>query len=77
MLIDIPCKIGDIVYVLRKFNGVMAIRKGRVTHMYFIDEQMRLSITANKIGRGQWGVKVFPTYEAAYKKLQKMIEMEG
>lgn len=77
MLIDVPCKIGDMVYAIRNFNGVKMVRRGKVTHMVFVDEQMRLSITVDKTSRGQWGERVFPTYESACEKLQIMIESEG
>lgn len=65
----IPCSVGDEVYVIRKYGDEQKIRRGKVSEMYFV-EQMRLCIVVKDIARGEWGKKVFPTYEEAEKYLK-------
>lgn len=68
MIVDIPCKIGDTVYAIRKFNGVPVIRKGKVSAMYYLDD-MRLAIVVRGIARGMWGKVIFASYEEAEKAI--------
>lgn len=58
----LPCKIGDRVYCIRKYNGIPAARAGTVKEMYY-NTDMSLTITVMGVARGQWGVKIFATRE--------------
>jgi hypothetical protein len=61
----LPCKIGDEVWGIRRSNkGALAPHRGIVSHMYFA-EDMKLCIVVQHICRGEWGEKVFATYEDA------------
>ena len=67
---DIPCSIGDEVYVIRKVNGKEYARKGKVSQMIFVGVEMRLSITVSEIARGEWGKTIFSTKEDAEKSIK-------
>ena len=67
----IPCKIGDTAYAIRKFNGIPTVKKGRVSQMYFVGEEMRLAIVVAGIGRGEWGKMIFPSREEALKAIEE------
>lgn len=69
MLIDIPCKIGEEAYIIRKFNATLKIKKGIVSQMFFVGEDMRLSIVVSNIARGEWGKTVFGSLEDAEAQL--------
>ena len=71
MLYEIPCKIGDTVYIIRKFNGVPVVKRGKVSQMFFVGKEMSLAIVVNKIGRGEWGKTVFPSREEALKVIEE------
>lgn len=61
----LPCKIGGEVWGIRRSNkGSLAPHRGTVSHMYFA-EDMKLCIVVQHICRGEWGEKVFATYEDA------------
>lgn len=62
--ITIPCKVGDRVFGIRRYNGVAHVAAGTVTEMYFT-EGMRLCIVVKHVCRGEWMKNIFPTYEAA------------
>ena len=68
MILDIPCKIGDTVWAIRKYNGVPTPIKGKVSQMYFLDD-MRLAIVVKGIARGEWGKSIFASREEAEKRL--------
>lgn len=61
---NLPCKIGDEVWGIRKHQGKSLVKRGFVSQMYFV-EGMRLCICVKNVARGEWGKKIFPTYEAA------------
>ena len=65
-----PCKIGDTVWCIRSYKGVKIPKKGIVSEMFFIGEEMELCIVVENLARGKWGEKVFPTKEEAIKKIQ-------
>ena len=65
----LPCKIGDTVWIIRKYNGIPQARKGKVSEMYF-NEGMRLTIVVKGIARGEWGKTVFASEEEAIKKIK-------
>lgn len=62
--VTIPCSIGDEVYAISRVGGRLRVRWGKVSEMYFI-EGMRLCIVVKNICRGEWGKKIFPTFEEA------------
>ena len=62
--VSLPCKIGDLVWSARKYNGTSVIRCAPVVEMFFTSE-MELIIVSRGVGRGKWGVHIFPTKEAA------------
>ena len=66
---DIPCKIGDTVYVIRNFSGELKVKSGVVSQMYFC-EDMSLCIAVYHLCRGRWGDKIFGTREEAEKRLK-------
>ena len=69
-MMEIPCKIGDEVYVHRSYNGNKRVVKGTVSQMYFIGEEMRLAIVVKGFARGEWGKNVFGTEEEAQEALK-------
>ena len=72
-MVDIPCKIGDTVWILRRYHGIKHAKKGIVSEMQIIPDrlsitdEMKLLITVRGIARGYWGKEVFATYEEAEK----------
>ena len=69
MNVDIPCKIGDIVWAIRNYHSTKKIMPGKVSEMYFIGKEMRLCIVVKNISRGTWGKDIFGSYEEAEKRL--------
>jgi hypothetical protein len=67
----IPCKIGDTVYVIVKYNGIPTVKRGEVSQMFFVGEEMRLAIVVKKIARGEWGKTIFPSREEALKVIEE------
>lgn len=68
--IELPCKIGDSAWGIKKFNnGAERVLQGIVYQMFF-GEDMRLCICVRGICRGEWGKKVFATKEEAEKELE-------
>lgn len=68
-IIELPCKIGDEVWCIKKYNGVPTARRGKVSQMFFLDD-MRLSITIKGYVRGEWGKTIFATQEETQKKIE-------
>lgn len=62
--VELPCKIGDTVWIARRYKCHKRPRKGVVSEMFFLDD-MSLEIVVKSIGRGKWGVHVFGTCEEA------------
>jgi hypothetical protein len=60
--VELPCKIGDTVWIARRYKCHKLPRKGVVSEMFFLDD-MSLEIVVKSIGRGKWGVHVFGTCE--------------
>ena len=73
-MVDIPCKIGDTVWIIRSYRGAKHAKKGIVSEMRYIPDrlsmtdEMKLLITVRGIARGYWGADVFATYEEAKEK---------
>lgn len=72
-LIELPCAVGDTVWIIRNYRGIKRAQQGTVYEMYFTKE-MKLMITVKHIGRGEFGKTVFTNKEEAEAKLA---EMEG
>lgn len=68
--IEVPCKIGDFVWAIRNYKGVLHPHEGVVSEMYFTLD-MRLQIVVSHIARGQWGEQIFPTCAAAERAILK------
>lgn len=66
-----PCKIGDFVWAIRNYNGIPHAQQGKVIDMFFCKD-MKLHIVVSHISRGEWGEKVFATYEDAMAKINEM-----
>ena len=62
--VKVPCKMGDIVWGIKKFHHGQAVKQGSVYQMFFIDD-MRLCICVKNVCRGEWGKNVFATREDA------------
>ena len=60
----VPCKIGDVVYGIRHYNGKRTVQKGFVSEMFFTKD-MKLMIVVKHVCRGFWLDRVFPTYDTA------------
>lgn len=71
MIFDIPCRIGDTVWAIRKHNGKYVAHQGTVSGMYFVGKEMQLCIVVKGISRGVWMRDVFPTQEDAEKRLKE------
>lgn len=69
LLVEIPCKIGDIVWAIRSYKGHKHPQKGFVREMYFLPD-MTLHIVVGHIARGEFGKTVFLTREEAEAALE-------
>lgn len=67
--IELPCKIGDMVWGIKKFNYETKQVKQGIVHMMFFGEDMRLCICVKGVCRGEWGKNVFATREEALAKM--------
>lgn len=64
MIVELPCKIGDWVWMVRRYCSVVRPTHGKVREMYFTND-MKLRIVVKSIGQGEWGKQVFATEEEA------------
>ena len=69
--VELPCRMGDIVWGIQKHIRGFQPKQGVVNQMYF-GEDMQLCICVKNICRGEWGKKVFATKEEADAALAKM-----
>ena len=76
MRINLPCKVGDEVWVIRNYFGTKGIVKGKVAEIYFIDESMKPCIVVKGATRGEWGKVVFSSREEAEKHLREICNDE-
>lgn len=67
--IELPCKIGDKVWIARRYKCHKRPRWGIVSEMFFTDD-MELCIVVKGVARGKWGVDVFATYEEAQAEIE-------
>ena len=54
----LPCKIGDKVFGLRRYNDQRLLKCGKVSQMYY-DDDMNLVICIRQVCRGIWGRDIF------------------
>ena len=64
----LPCKVGDAVWGIKKYNRGYAVKQGVAYQMYF-GENMRLCICVKNVCRGEWGANVFATKKEAEQAL--------
>ena len=69
--VELPCKMGDIVWGIKKYNRGREAMQG-VVHQMFFGDDMRLCICVKNVCRGEWGKNVFATKEEAEEELAKM-----
>lgn len=62
--VELPCKIGDVVWAIRYFHCRLIPQEGTVSEMFFTKE-MKLLIRVKYVGCGHWGEKIFATREEA------------
>ena len=72
-VIAVPCKIGDTVYAIRRYNGERSVKQGKVSEMFFTDD-MELCIVVAHVARGLWGKTVFGSEEEAVKAIKERSE---
>ena len=62
-LIELPCKIGDTVYGIRRYQDRI-VKAGTVSEMFY-NRDGELIIAIKNVCRGCWGRQIFGTYEEA------------
>ena len=62
-LIKLPCKIGDTVYGIRRYQGRI-VKAGTVSEMFY-NRDGELIIAIKNVCRGCWGRQIFETREEA------------
>lgn len=61
--VEVPCKMGDKVWGIRKYNhGGLFAKQGKVYQMFF-GHDMQLCICVKGVCRGEWGKNIFATKE--------------
>lgn len=68
--VELPCKIGDKVWIARRYKCHKRPRWGIVSEMFFT-EDMELCIVVKGVARGKWGVDVFATCEEAQAEIER------
>ena len=71
----LPCKVGDTVWVLRNYSGVIMPMSGIVEEMNFT-RWSNPNIVVHGIGRGRWGEKIFATASEARRALAEKGEAD-
>ena len=66
--VEVPCKVGDLVWGIKRWNRGQKAIQSVVTQMYFGDN-MRLGIVVKGVCHGEWGKKVFASQEEALAKI--------
>ena len=62
-LIELPCKIGDTVYGIRRYQDRI-VKYETVSEMFY-NQNMELIIAIKNVCRGCWGKQIFGTREEA------------
>ena len=60
-LVELPCKIGDTVYGIRRYQDRI-VKLGTVSEMYY-NRDMEQIIAIKNVCRGCWGKQIFGTRE--------------
>lgn len=71
--VRIPCRIGDTVWGIRKYNTNMEAMQGKVFQM-LICEGTTLCICVKNVCRGEWGKTVFATKEETLAAIERLKE---
>lgn len=76
--VALPCKMGDLVWTIRRNNasGALYPYRGRVSEMYFTTD-MQLRIVVFRACRGAWGTDIFATKEEAKEAIKIRKESVG
>lgn len=69
-LIELPCKIGDTVYGIRRYQGRI-VKSGTVSEMFY-NQYGELIIAIKNVCRGCWGKQIFATREEAEAALKEV-----
>lgn len=69
-LITLPCKIGDTVYGIRRYQDRI-VKAGTVSEMFY-NRDGELIIAIKNVCRGCWGRQIFGTYEEAEAALKEV-----
>ena len=70
-LVRVPCKIGDTVWAIRSYHGILRPQQGVVSEMYFRLD-MTLQIVVKHVTRGELGRTIFLTRAEAEAALEGM-----
>ncbi len=69
--VTLPCRLGDHVWGISNRGGNLMVVSGIVNEMYFVDD-MKLVIAIRYVCKGEWGKRIFPTYEEAKAALERL-----
>lgn len=72
-VIDVPCKIGDTAWCIRRYKKGKQRIQGIVDGLW-ISKDMKLIVNVRHVGFGVWGERIFPTKEEALAAIQEMGE---
>ena len=70
----VPCKIGDTVWGIQRRGRTLCPMKGKVSEISFVGPEMAVCIVVDKVGRGPWGINVFPTKDEAEEAIQRILK---
>ncbi len=70
-IIELPCKVGDTAYVIRRFHSVPKVQSGMISSLQ-ITKEGQLYAEVKYVGRGVVGRKVFVTQNEAEKALDAL-----
>ena len=71
MNINIPCRVGDMVWGICRKGGNRTVRLGRVKEIYFPDSDMTPAIHVHQVCIGHWGKDVFDTEKEAWEAIER------
>lgn len=69
MAVNLPCKIGDTCWAIRRTQGGKRIFQTCVSEMYF-DFHMNLIVVARRVCRGHIGKDIFLSFQEAHAFLE-------
>lgn len=71
MTVEIPCKIGDTCWAIRRTPGGKKIFQTVVSEMYFVSD-MKLVVVGRNISRGEVGKDIFLSADDAIKYINEL-----